>query len=456
MTYIKNAEGLSKGKKEERLRRLMLEIAENSLRQCDPGLLTQEYVKVEGNKLLVQNKSYDLSKGQRIFVIGAGKATFPIAKALEKSLGNRIFKGIIISKHGETGSLDHMELITASHPAPDENSLQGAQKIVALLQEVRADDIVIACFTGGSSSLFVSPAAIITLEEKAATSKILLTCGANIIEINNVRKHISKVKGGRLIYGLPAGTHLINLTVSDVIGDPLDYITDPSVPDTSTFDDALFTLEKYKLWNKLPASVVTYLKSAPVEDRTKTAEDLKHLDMQHIILLAADAACTAAVEEVKKLGLTPLLLSSFFEGESSVLGMNFVAIARQIQLNGNPVKKPCCIIAGGETTVTIDGGFKGEGGPNQEFALSTARELDDMEGVVILGLDTDGTDGPTSYAGGIVDSGTIKQARKLGINLETAVTTHNVSPALKELGDLVICGNTGTNVNDLKMMIVSD
>ena len=456
MSYIKNTESLSQGKKEEKLRRWMLEMAENALQRCDPGLLTREYVRLGKDQLHVQDRVYDLSRGQRVFVVGAGKATFPIAKALEASLGGSIFKGVVVSKHGETGALERIRLMTASHPAPDENSWRGAQEIVALLEEVRAGDVVIACFTGGSSSLFVTPAGDISLEEKAATSKVLLTCGANIIEINNVRKHISKVKGGRLVSRLPAGTHLVNLTVSDVIGDALDYITDPSVPDTSTFADAVYTLDKYKLWDKLPGSVVAHLKSAPVEDKTKTAADLAHLDMQHIVLLSADAACSSAVEEAKKLGLTPLLLSSFFEGESSVLGKNFVAIAKQIQLNGLPVQKPCCVIAGGETTVTIEGGFKGEGGPNQEFALSAARELDGIAGVVVLGLDTDGTDGPTDYAGGIVDSGTIQKARELGVNLETAVTTHNVSPALKALGDLVVCGNTGTNVNDLKMMIVAD
>lgn len=455
MNYVKNTESLL-GKGEAHLRQIALTIIDNAIRRCDPGLITQSCVRRAGNTLFVQDRQYDLTLGQRIFIIGAGKATYPIAKALDTILGDKIYKGLVIAKTGEEDSLQNIELLLASHPIPDEHSYLGAKKTVELLKEVKPGDIVFACFTGGSSALFVSPATGISLEDKAATGKVLLTCGANIIEINAVRKHISKVKGGRLIYDLPAGTHLINLTVSDVIGDALDYITDPSVPDTSSFKDAIATLDKYNLWQKLPASVTDYLKRAPAEDETKTANDLVHLDMQNITLLPADAACTAAVEEAQKAGLTPLLLSSFFEGESSVLGRNFIAIARQIQLNGNPVSTPCCIIAGGETTVTIDKGFKGEGGPNQEFALSAAREMEGMHNIVVLGLDTDGTDGPTPYAGGLVDGYTAQRARELYIDLGMALLSHNTSAALNALGDSIITGNTGTNVNDLKMMILAD
>lgn len=455
MRYIKNSDVLAEGRPEEALRRKALQIADNTIHRCNPGMLTRAHVQLNGQELVIGGKSYDLSKGQRIFVIGAGKATLPIAEALDEILGSHIHNGVVVAKYGEERALSNIELVLASHPIPDQNSYLGAQKTEALLREVRADDIVIACFTGGSSSLFISPAAGISLEDKAATSKILLTCGANIIEINNVRKHISKVKGGRVIASLPAGTNLINLTVSDVIGDALDYITDPSVPDSSRFEDAIATLDKYRLWDKLPATVVDYLKRAPLADETRTANDLKHIHMQHIVLLPADAACSAAIEEALALGLKPLLLSSFFEGESSVLGRNFVAIARQIQLNGHPVEAPCCIIGGGETTVLIEKGFKGEGGPNQEFALSAARELDGMSGVVVMGIDTDGTDGPTPYAGGLVDGSTAVKARELGIDIEEAVASHHSSQALSSLGDLIISGNTGTNVNDLKIMILA-
>lgn len=453
MDYIKNASRLLTGKKEPELRRLALQIVDSTITQCNPALLTEQYVRIENDQLIVKDKHYSLANHQRIFVIGAGKATFPIAEALEKVLGDKIYKGVIVCKHGEKGTLKQMELVLAAHPTPDEQSHIGALKTVDLLKQVKKDDIVIACFTGGSSSLFVDPAANISVEEKAETSKILLTCGANIIEINNVRKHISKVKGGRLIGNLPAGAHLINLTVSDVIGDALDYITDPSVPDTSTYHDAIATLDKYKLWDKLPTTVTTYLKNYPEVDRTLTANDLSHIDMQHIVLLPADAACSVAIHEAQKAGYNTLLLSSFFEGESSVLGRNFVAIAKQIKLNDHPIKPPCCVVGGGETTVTIDKS-SGQGGPNQEFALSAAKELDGMEGVVIVGIDTDGTDGPTSYAGGIIDGGTLDSARSIGLNIEEELSRHNVSEALCQLNDIIITGNTGTNVNDLKLMII--
>lgn len=453
MDYIKNASNLLADKKETNLRQIALQIVDNTIKQCNPALLTEQYVRIENEQLIVKDKCYSLKNNQKIFVIGAGKATYPIAKALENVLGDRIHKGVIICKHGEKGTLKYMELVLAAHPTPDEYSYNGALKTIELLTQVKKDDIVIACFTGGSSSLFVSPASNISIKDKAETSKILLTCGANIIEINNVRKHISKVKGGRLIGNLPAGAHLINLTVSDVIGDPLDYITDPSVPDTSTYHDAIATLDKYKLWNKLPTSITTYLKDYPEKDKTLKDNDLSHIDMQHIVLLPADAACSVAINEAQKAGYNTLLLSSFFEGESCVLGQNFVAIAKQVKLNCHPIKPPCCIIGGGETTVTINTS-SGQGGPNQEFALSAAKELDGIERVVVIGIDTDGTDGPTPYAGGVVDGGTIDLARKIGININDALRQHNVSEALYQLNDIIITGNTGTNVNDLKLMII--
>ncbi|NVZ67306.1 glycerate-2-kinase family protein, partial [Pseudomonas gingeri] len=210
----------------------------------------------------------------------AGKASFPIAKALDELLRGRIHKGIVTCKDGQEGSLEHIELRLASHPIPDQASLDAAEAIVALLADVRPGDIVLSCFTGGSSSLFVAPAADISLQDKAAASDILLTCGANITEINDVRKHLSTVKGGRLIRALSSGVTLINLTVSDVIGDHLDYITDPSVADRSTFPDAQAVLDKYRLWERLPVSVTAFLRLAPAEHETVRARELAHLSCQ--------------------------------------------------------------------------------------------------------------------------------------------------------------------------------
>lgn len=436
------------------LRRLALDIAEAGLAAADPGAAVHRLLRVDGDRLWIGERRFDLSNGRRIFVIGAGKASFPIAKALDTVLGSRIHRGLVTCKHGQEGSLDSIELRLAAHPAPDEASLAAAAATVELLREVRPGDIVIACFTGGSSSLFVAPVPGLSLADKAATSRILLTCGANIVEINAVRKHLSTVKGGRLVRGLPAGVTLVNLTVSDVIGDRLDCITDPTVPDASTFADAQATLDRYALWGRLPPTVTAHLRAAPAAAETVREAELAHLERLDVLLVENDAACAGAAARVRQRGLTPLLLSAVFEGESSVLGRNFAAMAKQILTDGNPVAAPCVLIGGGETTVTIAGSH-GEGGPNQEFAVGAAIELDGIRGVVALGLDTDGTDGPTRYAGGLVDGATAALVREAGLDLHRAIRSHDVTPVLRDTRHIVETGATGTNVNDLKLVVVA-
>lgn len=453
MPYIKNEDALVAGG-ETRLKRLAVEIMESALRSADPGLAAKKIIALEGERLTISPHSFDLRGGRRVFVIGTGKATFPVARVLDEVLGERIHKGFVTCKKGQEGSLRFIELHLSSHPIPCADSVVAADKTIELLKEVRPDDIVIACVSGGSSSLFVRPVDGISLEDKAVTGQILLTCGANIIEINAVRKHISKVKGGRLIQGLPAGVTLVNLTVSDVIGDPWDYITDLTVPDTSNFADARATLDKYELWDVLPASVTGYLKLAPQSEETATEASLAHIKRIDILLQKADSACIGAADAACAAGLTPVLLSTFFEGESSCLGRAFAAMARQILFDGNPEAAPCMLIGGGETIVSFTGKV-GTGGPNQEFVASAALELKGIHGVVAAAVDTDGTDGPTPYAGAVADGFTAERAEKAGVNLNEALRRHNVSPALNKAGAAVLTGNTGTNVNDLKILIIA-
>ncbi len=452
MTYIKNRDVLLSAGDVD-LRRMALDIAEAGLACADPGSLVRNHLSIANDRLHAGEMTCDLSRGQRIFVIGAGKATFSIAKAIDEIIGERIHKGLITCKTGQQGALDHIELILADHPIPSEKSCLAANRTIELLKEVRPDDIIISCFTGGSSALFVSPIDGISLEDKAKSNEILLQCGANIYEINVVRKHLSLVKGGRLVRSLPAGVHLINLTISDVIGDHLGYITDPSVPDTSTFSDARATLNKYDLWDRLPKSVTNHLLDAPERHATVKADGLAHLDRIDILLAKSDAACKGAAKAAEHLGFMPLFLSSLFEGDSSALGRHFVAIAKQVIANGSPAPAPCAVIGGGETTVTING-RSGKGGPNQEFVVGAALDLDGVNRVVALGMDTDGTDGPTEFAGGMVDGQTAAISREAGIDLYRALRTHNVTPALQESGHILLTGDTGTNVNDLKLVLV--
>jgi len=453
MTFIRNRrELLNHGEVE--LRRIALDIVEHVLRAVHPYLAVKSQVLLDRDRLTVADRTYRLGAEDRVFVVGAGKATFPIAQALDEILADRIAAGLVVCKHGQEGTLRHIGLHLAGHPVPDESSLEGARKTVDLLSQVGPGDIVIACFTGGSSALFADPVGGITLEDKRELTRLLLTCGANIMEINNVRKHVSRVKGGRLAMTLAQGVRLINLTVSDVIGDPLDYITGPTVPDSSTLGDARSTLDRYALWQRVPPSVARHLRDAGEEWETPADADFTKLERRDVILVAGEAACVAASQRAREHGFEPRILSTMFEGESRELGRALAAIAKETIHSGRPVCPPCALIGGGETTVRIDGPA-GSGGPNQEFVVSAALELAGMKGVVAAGLDTDGADGPTASAGGLVDGGTRARAERLGLDMFAGLVGHDVSPILARLGDTILTGSTGTNVNDLILVLVA-
>ena len=452
MTHIKNTERLlSAGN--VFLRRAAIEIIEYALAQVDPYTAVMDRVRLTGDRLQVDELEIDLNSAPRIFVIGAGKATYPIARALEELLGDRITAGVVICKYGQTGGLDRCRLRLADHPIPDEAGMSAAREALALAQGTRKDDIVIGCVTGGSSALMPLPVETVSLADKKQVNRLLLTCGANIVEINAVRKHLSRVKGGRLAAALHPQAQLINLTVSDVIGDPLDYITDPTVPDSSTLADARATLDKYDLWPRLPDSVAQFLRSAAHAQETPKAVDLAGRRRHDFILISAAAACEAAAAKATELGFQATILSTMFEGESRELGRTFAALAKEAVQNGRPFKPPCALIGGGETTVQIEGPA-GRGGPNQEFALGAAAEIDGIGSVLVAGLDSDGTDGPTQSAGAIVDDRTFGRAAKAGLDCFRGLRAHDVTPIFQGLGDEIITGATGTNVNDLKLMLI--
>jgi glycerate-2-kinase len=455
MSYIKNrGRLLSHGN--IRLRRAALDIIDHALSRADPYKATRNLVHIEGNRLNVGDLCFDLNENQRIFLLGAGKATFPIAKALEELLGDRITDGVVICKSGQHGRLNYSQMNLASHPIPDEAGFAAARDALTLARKTRPGDIVFGCITGGSSALMPYPIPEISLDEKKQVNQLLLTCGANIIEINAVRKHLSQIKGGRLAQAVHPRAHLINLTVSDVIGDPLDYITDPTVADTSTFEDARRTLTKYNLWGRVPAPVARFLKGAGPQRETPKEIDLEHYRKHNFIIVAGDAACVAAEEKARELGFQAMILSTMFEGESLELGANFAAIAKEIKLNHRPLTIPAAVIGGGETTVKIYENPAGLGGPNQEFALAASLGIEDAGPVVVVGFDSDGTDGPTDVAGGIVDEQTLSRAREKGIDIFASLVRHDVTPVLKTLEDVIETGATGTNVNDLKFLLMAN
>ena len=425
------------------LREDAIDIVEHAIRAADPYVATMELLSLADDQLVCGGQTYDLREWEHIYVIGAGKATQGIALALEETLGSRIADGVVVLKRGESLQLERIRVVEAAHPIPDEQSVRGGREVMALARRTRRRDLVFGAITGGSSALLVLPPAGITLNDIQRLNEVLLACGASIREINAVRKHVSRIKGGRLGEAVcPA--ELINLTVSDVVGDALDYITGPTDPDTSTVADACSVLSKYGLWDAVPSSIRDHLRRGNQVESPKSYSGRYH----SLIVVPGDAACRGAVDRSKRLGYEPCLLTTAMMGESREQALAFV---KALGADGGD---PRAVIAGGETTVTITGEC-GRGGPNQEFALSAAVAIDGLERIVVVSVDTDGTDGPTHAAGGLVDGGTLDRACEAGHTAATALAIHGSLEFLEATGDLVVTGPTGTNVNDLKLLLTA-
>ena len=432
------------------LRRAALDIADYALSAVDPYHTVKELVRLDGEQLLIGDRVFDLPDTGRIYALGAGKATLRIVEALEDILGDRIAGGVIAIKRGQPHDLRYIRVIEASHPFPDLASVQAAKEVLELAGKAQAGDLVFTAITGGSSALLCYPPEDVAFEEKRQLHELLLGCGADIVEINTVRKHVSRVKGGRLAQAaIPA--QLINLTVSDVVGDYLDYIAGPVVPDTSCVADAVAVLEKYDLWNQVASSIREHLGKGPA------AETPKQLDSELVhsfVVSTSDAAAKAACIRAEESGFPPLLLTTCLEGESREAAIVLASIVHDIISTGNPISAPCAIIASGETTVTLGDDSKGVGGPSQEFALSIATRIDGLDQVAAISIDTDGTDGPTEFAGALVDGQTVSANGSSRRDVFAALRSHMATPLLEKLGDLVYTGATGTNVSDLRVILI--
>lgn len=434
------------------MRRTALDAVEAALARADPGPATRALIRREGHWLAIGAETIDLRAVRRIIVLGAGKASFPIAQALEDILGERLSAGIVVAKHGQPGRPSRLRLHLAGHPVPDAQGLAAAREVSALARATGPGDLVFAAITGGSSALLPLPPAGITLADKQELTRLLLACGADIFEINAVRKHLSRIKGGRLARHIHPQARLINLTVSDVVGDAFDYITDPTVPDTSTLADARATLERYRLWQRLPASVRRHLaRGGPARESPK---NLSPLSVTTHLLVDSAVAATAALAVLTEAGFHAHLLTTALTGDSVQAGRDFAALANSILHRGEPVRSPAAIVAAGETTVSLGGAPPGVGGPNQEFSFAAALALPPQAGALVLGLDTDGSDGPSDLAGAIADATTACRARGLGLDLEDVLRRHDTTTLAEALGDGIRTGATGTNVNDLKLMLL--
>jgi glycerate 2-kinase len=429
-------------------------IFEAGIAASDPMLLIGRSLQLDGEILQAGKRLYDLAKYSNLYVVGAGKATAKMALAMEALLGERIAGGIVIVKQGHTVPLRKLEVVEAGHPIPDQAGINATEAIIQLLRRTQKTDLILCLISGGASALLSSPVIGLSLHDKQQTTQALLNCGARIQEINAIRKHISRVKGGRLAE-LASPTTVLSLILSDVIDDSIDNIgSGPTAPDSSTFRDCLSLIDRYSVGEMIPVAVRILLEKGAAGQIVETpkADDPIFQNVQNLIVGNNQLALLAAKEKAEALGYETLVLSSSIEGEARKVAIDHVAMARDFLSGSSRMHRPICIISGGETTVAIQG--DGLGGRNQEFALAAAIEVDGLEGVVVLSGGTDGTDGPTDAAGGIVDGTTVQRARDKGLDARGYLARNDSYPFLKAVGDLLTTGPTLTNVMDLRLVLI--
>jgi len=408
---------------------------------------------LEGDALRVGDRRYDLRGIEHIYVVGFGKASAGMARAVEGILSERISQGLVITADGyrvPTGIVDVRE---AGHPVPDERGLSAARELLSIVEGAGEDDLILVLISGGGSALLTAPAEGISLEDLAKTNELLLRSGARIQEINAVRKHLSRAKGGQLAR-LAQPARVVSLVLSDVVGDPLDSIASgPTVPDPTTFADAIGILRRYGIWEKVPESVRRHLQrgaSGRIPETPKPGDPC-FSRVQNVIVGSGRHAAEAALKKGEELGFTGRILTTTLEGEAREVGKVLAAIARELRAHGRPLPPPALLVLAGETTVTVRGG--GKGGRNQELALSAALGIEGLAGVVIASVGTDGRDGPTDAAGGVVDGGTARRIRDAGLDPGELLRDNDSYRGLSAAGDLLVLGPTGTNVADLLLIL---
>ncbi len=412
-------------------KRHALQIFRAALEAADPDRAVTRHLKFDGRTLIAGRKRYRLADFNRIQIIGAGKASAAMARAVERILGRRVSGGFINVRDSSV-RLRRIELNESGHPVPDERGWNGARRIAEIARAANESDLLICAISGGASALMPLPADPITLAEMQETTRQLLACGATIHELNTVRKHVETLKGGQLAQ-LAAPATILALILSDVVGDDLDVIgSGPTVADSSTVADAAAVFEKYRI------------KPLPLH------ETPKHLDrVQNVIVGSNRQAIDAAAAQARALGYRTLVLSTFIEGETREVASVHAAIAKEILASGRPVRRPACILSGGETTVTVRG--SGMGGRNQEFVLAAALALEGTRSVTIFSAGTDGSDGPTDAAGAIADETTLRR----GVDGRAFLKENDSYRFFERVQGLVKTGPTGTNVMDIRILLVS-
>jgi len=442
------------------LRNESISFFKEGLKSINPVELIHSHLALRNNILTCSNirgvtKEYDLGKFKKVFIIGAGKATAKMAKAVEEILYDRISSGLIVTKYGFTTNLKKIILVEAGHPLPDENGVSGAAQIVDICNEATENDLIINLISGGASALLPNPTVNITLIDKIAATKILLEVGATIDEVNSIRKHLSQIKGGQLAKIVYPAT-VVSLILSDVIGDRLDTIgSGIIVPDRSTFNDCWEIMEKYKIIKSLPASVISHIQEGRdgiISETPKPGEEI--FDKVDNLIVGNNSVILKCIKNIaERNGYNTKIVSFNLDGEAKEIGKKIAHDAIEFLQNNNVEKGTHCFLYGGETSVTIRG--NGKGGRNQELILSAAMELNRIEGVSILSCGTDGNDGPTDAAGAICDGTTINRANKFSLNAKEYLENNDSYNFFNKVGDLIITDPTNTNVMDIQIVLIS-
>ena len=428
-----------RGSVEENLK----EIMEAGLSAADPERAVARALEVEEGRIGTGGETFE---AERVFILAAGKAAGPMARAAADSLGNRLEGGLVITKDDHEEGPEHLDTLYASHPEPDERGVKASEKARELAESLEEGDLLLALISGGASALLADPAATIEIEDLKQLTSDLLESGADIEEINGVRKHVSVLKGGglaKLVHPAPT----VALLLSDVVGDePSSIASGLTTPDPTTLQDAKETLQRYGI--QPPESVEEHLENA--DETPKPGDDIFD-NVANVVCGGGRHASEAAAEKAHELGYEPLILSTLITGDATASGELYAAIIQEIRESGNPVATPCAVVSGGEATVTVRG--DGTGGPNLEFALSLAIELDGVEGWMAFAIDTDGNDGSTDAAGGMVDGATAQRIRDGGTIPSESLADNDTYTALQTAEALVLTGPTGTNVNDLRVAL---
>ena len=459
---IKNREELlSQG--DIKSRQIVLDITEKTLQRLDSYKRIKSIMRLDGNILHIGQKQWDLSKKRNVYLLGAGKACNHMAMAVDEILGERLTKGIAIVKISEdTDRFNKTEVFVGGHPLPNEEGLRACKEILKIVDNSNPDDLFIGVVSGGSSALMSCPIDGISLDDEIAVTDIMLKSGADIFEINAIRRHISQFNGGMLAKRIAGrGAELIAFGISDAVGSPATgdigipyakYRGTPFGPDQTTLEDARQVIRDYDVANRLPKNVVDYLMNVGEEGETPKAFSQN----TYFLINTLPDSCIYAKEIAEEMGIPAMILTSFLEGESKDVGTVFAAIAREIEAYGNPISAPCILLASGEMTTKIPDSsiITGHGGCSQEAVLSFALTAAKTKGACLLSIDSEGTDGTTLVAGGIADSTSFKTAVDKNINIHEALRCHASYEALKAIGGTVFTGNTGTNLCDFNILYV--